>query len=58
MNNSFKNLAIEILKEAKKPLHSKAITDIALKRGWLKTAGKTPEATMNAQILVDINTKK
>ena len=58
MNNSFKNLAIEILKEAKKPLHSKEITDIALKRGWLKTAGKTPEATMNAQILVDINTKK
>jgi hypothetical protein len=58
MNNSFKNLAIEILKEAKRPLHSKEITDIALKRGWLKTAGKTPEATMNAQILVDINSKK
>lgn len=58
MNNSFKDLAYEILREAKRPLHSKEITDIALKRGWLKTAGKTPEATMNATLLVDINSKK
>jgi len=29
-----------------------------LERSWLKTAGKTPEATMNAQLIVDINTKK
>ncbi len=58
MNNSYKDLAYEILKEVKKPLHSKELTDIALKRGWLKTAGKTPEATMNAVILVDINSKK
>ena len=56
--NSFKDIAYEILKETKKPLHSKELTDIALKRGWLKTAGKTPEATMNAQLVVDINAKK
>lgn len=56
--NSFKDIAYEILRETKKPLHSKELTDIALKRGWLKTAGKTPEATMNAVILVDINSKK
>ncbi|MFZ2969972.1 MAG: HTH domain-containing protein [Minisyncoccia bacterium] len=56
--NSFKDIAYQILKEAEKPLHSKEITKIALKRGWLKTAGKTPEATMNAQLVVDINTKK
>lgn len=56
--NSFKDIAYEILKEEKKPLHSKDITKIALKRGWLKTAGKTPEATMNAQLIVDINSKK
>jgi len=56
--NSFKNIAYEILREAKRPLHSKEITQIALKRGWLKTAGKTPEATMNANLLVDINSKK
>lgn len=56
--NSFKDIAYQILKEAGKPLHSKEITKIALQRGWLKTAGKTPEATMNAQLVVDINTKK
>jgi len=56
--NSFKDIAYQILKEASKPLHSKEITKIALEHGWLKTAGKTPEATMNAQLIVDINTKK
>jgi len=56
--NSFKDIAYQILKEAGKPLHSKEITKIALNRGWLKTAGKTPEATMNAQLIVDINSKK
>jgi len=56
--NSFKDIAYQILKEAGKPLHSKEITKIALERGWLKTAGKTPEATMNAQLIVDINNKK
>jgi len=56
--NSFKDIAYQILKEVGKPLHSKDITKIAISRGWLKTAGKTPEATMNAQLVVDINTKK
>lgn len=56
--NSFKDIAYQILKEAGAPLHSKKITKIALQRGWLKTAGKTPEATMNAQLIVDINAKK
>lgn len=56
--NSFKDIAYQILKEAGKPLHSKEITKIALNRGWLKTAGKTPEATMSAQLIVDINSKK
>lgn len=55
--NSFKDIAYQILKEGDKPLHSKEITKIALERGWLKTAGKTPEATMNAQLVVDINSK-
>lgn len=56
--SSFKELAYQILQEAGKPLHSKEITRIAVERGWLKTAGKTPEATMNAQLVVDINAKK
>ena len=49
--NSFKDIAYQILKEKGKSLHSKEITKIALDRGWLKTAGKTPEATMNAQLV-------
>ena len=56
--NTFKDIAYQILTEYSKPLHSTKITEIALKNGWLKTAGKTPHATMNAQLIVDINTKK
>lgn len=56
--NTFKDIAYQILHECGKPLHSTKITEIALKNGWLKTAGKTPHATMNAQLVVDINTKK
>lgn len=55
---SFKSVAYEILKKAKKPLHSEEITEIALKNGLIKTTGKTPEATMNAQLLRDITSKK
>lgn len=56
--NSFKDIAYQILKEKGRPLHSKEITKIARNRGWLKTVGKTPEATMNASLIVDINSKK
>lgn len=56
--DTFKDIAIRILQEAGKPLHSKEITKIAQSREWLTTAGKTPETTMNAQLIVDINTKK
>ena len=56
--NSFKDIAYQILHETGKSLHSKEITKIALNRGWLKTVGKTPEFTMNAQLIVDINAKK
>jgi len=55
MTNTFKGVAYEVLKEAKRPLHTDEITKIALEKGWLKTAGKTPEATMNALLIVDTN---
>lgn len=51
---TFKDLAFEILKQANKPLHTKEITKRALRMG-LVTEGKTPEATMNAQLIVDVN---
>ena len=50
---SFKDAAYQILVEAGKSLHSKEITKIALKRGLLETAGKTPENTMNAQLVIN-----
>ena len=55
--SSFKEVAFQILKDVEKPLHSNEITKIAIANGWLKTAGKTPEATMTAQLIVDINKK-
>lgn len=48
--NSFKDIAYQILSEARKLLHSKEITKFALERGWLKTTGKTPEATNECSI--------
>ena len=55
---TFKESAYEILKEAGKPLHSKEITQRVLKKGLISTEGKTPEATMSAQLIVDINSKQ
>ena len=54
--NSFKDIAYQILKEVGKPLHSKEITRIALERGF-ETEGKTPWKTMDAELVVDINSK-
>ena len=52
--NTFKQSAIEILKQEKKPLHYKGITRLALKRGILETEGATPERSMNSQIMTNI----
>lgn len=51
---SFKDIAHQILIEAGKPLHYREITDIALEKGLLKTGGKTPWATMSAQLSTDL----
>ena len=51
----FKEAAIRVLLERKTPLHSKEITKIALEKGYLKTTGKTPEASMNAQLTTETN---
>ena len=52
--NKFKTSAITILTEAGKPLHYREITRLALDKGLLETTGATPEASMNAQIVMDI----
>jgi restriction system protein len=43
-----------VLKEAGEPLHYGEITKRLLERGLWVTTGKTPEATVNAQLAVDI----
>ncbi len=53
---SFTHCAQKVLEEfaGKKPMHYKKITEQALEKGWLVTSGKTPEATMYAQVLTEI----
>ena len=54
--NSFTDCAEMVLERFadKKPMHYREITKKALEQGWLKTKGKTPEATMYAVILTEI----
>jgi restriction system protein len=53
---SFIDCAQKVLMEfgGKKPIHYKEITEKALQKGWLVTGGKTPEATMYAQVITEI----
>ena len=53
---SFTDCAQKVLEEfgGKKPMHYKKITEKALGKGWLVTEGKTPEATMYAQVITEI----
>lgn len=55
--NKFRTAAIQVLTESKKPLHYKEITRLALEKGILETEGATPDASMNSQIITDINKK-
>jgi len=53
---SFTDSAEKVLEKFgnKRPMHYRAITDKALESGWLVSEGKTPEASMYAQILTEI----
>ena len=57
---SFTDCAQKVLEEFgdKKPMHYREITEKALEKGWLVTNGKTPEASMRAQILTEIKRKQ
>jgi hypothetical protein len=55
--NKCKTAAITILSESKEPLDYKEITRLALEKGILETEGATPDASMNAQIVMDIKNK-
>ena len=51
---TFRRAAIRVLSEARKPLDVRSITERALRAGLLHTRGKTPSATMGAQLYVDV----
>lgn len=53
---SFTEAAEKVLEKfgGKKPMHYRQITEKALELGWVATEGKTPEATMYAQVLTEI----
>ncbi len=57
---TFLQCAEKVLREfgAKKPMHYQEITKIAIDQGWLASEGKTPEATLYAQILTDIRKRR
>ncbi|MBS1666465.1 MAG: winged helix-turn-helix domain-containing protein [Bacteroidetes bacterium] len=55
--NKFRNAAIDILTEAKQPLHYKEITRLPLEKGILETDGATPDSSMNSQIITDMKKK-
>ena len=56
--NTFKAAAIRILTESGKPLDVQTITKNALRQGYLASRGKTPSATMGAQLYVDVKRRK
>ena len=46
--------ALQVLREAEEPLNSQEITKRILEKGLWQTKGKTPAATVNARIAVEI----
>jgi hypothetical protein len=56
--NTFKAAAILVLTESGKPLDVQTITTKALRQGYIRTTGKTPSATMGAQLYVDVKRRK
>lgn len=52
--NKFRTAALQVLTDESKPLHYKEITKLALEKGILETDGATPDASMNAQLAVEI----
>ncbi|MDL5045915.1 restriction endonuclease [Oscillatoria amoena NRMC-F 0135] len=55
---SFKAAASKILSRTENPMTAAEITKIAIEEDLIDSSGKTPEATMAAQIYVDINKDK
>ena len=52
-----KQAAHQILQRAGRPLHYREIARVAIERGLWQPTGRTPEATLNAQLATDIKTR-
>ncbi|MFD1733051.1 winged helix-turn-helix domain-containing protein [Deinococcus malanensis] len=54
---SFLNAAARVLEvyANRQPMHYRAITEVAVREGWVQSRGQTPEATLYAQVLQDIS---
>ncbi len=57
---SFRNAAEKVLDQFgnRNAMHYRDITAKAIEQGWLSSSGKTPEATMNAQLVSELNQGK
>ena len=51
---NIQDAAIQILKDAGKPLHANEIAKLIIDSGLWKSDGKTPEATVSARLYSDI----
>lgn len=53
---SFTDAAQKVLEVfgKRKPMHYRAITERAIQEGWLVSSGKTPEASLYAQVITEI----
>ncbi len=47
---TFTEAALRVLRDEQRPLTTREITEIALKRGLVTSSGKTPTATMSARL--------
>jgi hypothetical protein len=54
MAMSFLNAAISILKETRRDMTANEVAQIAMDRGLVKSTGKTPGATLAAQLYVHV----
>lgn len=58
MSMSWREAIEKVLREEARPLHYSEISELILSKGYYKTEGATPDATVNAQISTSIKHEK
>lgn len=54
MRMTYYQAALQVLKTAGGPLTTREITTLAIERGLISPKGKTPNATMSAQLYLEV----